>query len=204
MDNINHFGATMGKFQLAKAWLGSLVSAPFDLLAGNVNNPLSVISTIAAGAVVGGSLGFLFGSVPGALAGARLGTYIAGIGNVATMTYSAATKTEDGLTYQASTNIQDNILAGKGRRGDFRDPENKALVSPISGGNFLWNAINVSRANLSQRLYTNIFSDSIEQVHGVFKEDTWSRYSQITSFDIKVYYRFFVHKSTSWMILIEM
>ena len=204
MDNINHFGATMGKFQLAKAWLGSLVSAPFDLLAGNVNNPLSVISTIAAGAVVGGSLGFLFGSVPGALAGARLGTYIAGIGNVATMTYSAATKTEDGLTYQASTNIQDNILAGKGRRGDFRDPENKALVSPISGGNFLWNAINVSRANLSQRIYTNIFSDSIEQVHGVFKEDTWSRYSQITSFDIKVYYRFFVHKSTSWMILKEM
>ena len=198
MDNINHFGATMGKFQLAKAWIGSIISSPIDLLTGASNTPLASIATIAAGALAGAAVGFLFGSVPGAIGGAKMGAFVAGVGEIA----SAGTSTKEGGLTENS--VQDNILAGKGRRGDFRDPENKALVSPISGGNFLWNAFNVSRANLSQRIYTNIFSDSIEQVHGVFKEDAWSRYSQITSFDIKVYYRFFVYKSTAWMILKEM
>ena len=99
---------------------------------------------------------------------------------------------------------EDAIIAGKGRAGDFRDPENKALVSPFNMGEFLWNAWNPSRANLSQRLYTNIYSDAIEAVHDQYKSDFWARYKQLLSFDSEVFYSYWVFRSNSWSVIKEM
>lgn len=99
---------------------------------------------------------------------------------------------------------EDNLLAGKGRAGDFRDPENKALVSPFNMGEFLWNAWNPSRANLSQRLYTNIYSDAIESVHDQYKSDFWARYKNLISWDSETFYSYWAFRSNSWSIIKEM
>ena len=99
---------------------------------------------------------------------------------------------------------EDAIIAGKGRAGDFRDPENKALISPFNMGEFLWNAWNPSRANLSQRLYTNIYSDAIEAVHDKYKSDFWARYKELLSMDSEVFYSYWVFRSNSWSVIKEM
>ena len=206
MDNINHFGAQIGRFQLAKAWMGSFVDAPVDLWqsffqsAFGISNKAALAGIgIASGALLGASIGSLFGPV-GTLVGGAAGGIWAGF----SILKSPATD-ENGLTYNTQEQaMSDNIFGGKGRRGDFRDPENKALVAPVSAGNFLWNAFNVSRGNLSQRLFVNIFSDSIEEIHGMFKDEWWNRWKQLLSFDVKVFYRFFVYKSTAWTIIKEM
>ena len=99
---------------------------------------------------------------------------------------------------------KDNLIAGKGRAGDFRDPENKALVSPFNMGEFLWNAWNPSRANLSQRLYTNIYSDAIESAHDQYKSNFWTRYSNLISWDSEVFYSYWAFRSNSWSVIKEM
>lgn len=99
---------------------------------------------------------------------------------------------------------EDNLIGGKGRAGDFRDPENKALVSPLNMGDFAWNAWNPSRANLSQRLYTNIYSDAIEAVHDQYKSSFWNRYKQLLSMDSEVYYSYWVFRSNTWSVIKEM
>lgn len=206
MDNINHFGAQIGRFQLAKAWMGSFVGAPVDLWQSFFQSAFGISNKavlagigIASGAILGASIGSLFGPV-GTLVGGAAGGIWAGF----SILKSPATD-ENGLTYNTQEQtMSDNIFGGKGRRGDFRDPENKALVAPVSAGNFLWNAFNVSRGNLSQRLFVNIFSDSIEEIHGMFKDEWWNRWKQLLSFDVKVFYRFFVYKSTAWTIIKEM
>lgn len=99
---------------------------------------------------------------------------------------------------------EDSLIGGKGRAGDFRDPENKALVSPLDMGNFLWNVWNPSRANLAQRLYTNIYSDAIEHVHNQYKSTFWQRYSAVTSWDTEVYYSYWVFRSNTWSVIKEM
>ena len=88
--------------------------------------------------------------------------------------------------------------------GDYRDPENKALVSPLNPSDLL-GAWNPSRANLSQRLFTNIYSDAIEAAHNQYKSNLWTRVSMILEFmDSKMFYKYFVFRSTSWSILKEM
>ena len=99
---------------------------------------------------------------------------------------------------------EDNLIGGKGRAGDFRDPENKALVSPLNMGEFAWNAWNPSRANLAQRLYTNIYSDAIEAVHDQYKSSFWNRYKQLLSMDSEVYYSYWVFRSNTWSVIKEM
>lgn len=99
---------------------------------------------------------------------------------------------------------EDNLIGGKGRAGDFRDPENKALVSPLNMGDFAWNAWNPSRANLAQRLYTNIYSDAIEAVHDQYKSSFWNRYKQLLSMDSEVYYSYWVFRSNTWSVIKEM
>ena len=211
MDNINHFGAQMGRFQMAKAWLGAFMGAPVDIVetflasVGVSNSTLrGALSGAAVGAAVGSAAGVWFfgvGGIVGGLIGTAAGFVLGGLFSM----FKSKEVDENLLQYSGEEQaLSDNLFGGKGRRGDFRDPENKALVSPVSAGNFLWNAINVSRGNLSQRIYVNIYSDAIEQIHTEFKSDFWARYSNILSFDMKVFYRFFVYKSTAWQIIKEM
>lgn len=88
--------------------------------------------------------------------------------------------------------------------GDYRDPENKALISPLNPSDLL-GAWNPSRANLAQRMFTNIYSDAIEAAHNQYKSSLWTRVSMILEFmDSKMFYKYYVFRSTSWSILKEM
>lgn len=115
--------------------------------------------------------------------------------------WTSETELEPGKFFDGK---EDNLLGGKGRAGDFRDPENKALVSPFNMGEFLWNAWNPSRANLSQRIYTNIYSDAIEAVHDQYKSDFWARYQNLISWDSEVFYSYWAFRSSSWSVIKEM
>ena len=136
--------------------------------------------------------------------GAQLGrtrAWSSWIGSVLLPSWTSETEYEESKFFDGK---EDSLLGGKGRAGDFRDPENKALVSPFNMGEFLWNAWNPSRANLSQRLYTNIYSDAIESVHDQYKSTFWARYRNLLSWDSEVFYSYWAFRSNSWSIIKEM
>ena len=88
--------------------------------------------------------------------------------------------------------------------GDFRDPEAKPLIAPLNFGDIL-GFFNPSRANLAQRMFTNIYSDAIEAAHNQYKSNLWSRVSLIFDFmDSKLFYKYFAFRSSTWSILKEM
>ena len=88
--------------------------------------------------------------------------------------------------------------------GDYRDPESKRLIAPLNWGDLL-GAFNPSRANLAQRLFTNIFSDAIEGAHDQYKSDLWTRIDHgLEIFDAKMFYKYYAFRSTTWSVLKEM
>lgn len=97
----------------------------------------------------------------------------------------------------------DTIFEGKGRIGDMRDPENKALVAPWSWGDNLFNLWFPTRANAAHRAYMNIFSDVIESVHDDFAT-TLSLWLNLLSWDKAGTWRYFAYKSSPWSIMKEM
>ena len=209
MDNINHFGAQIGRFQLAKAWMGSFVGAPVDLWqsffqsAFGISNKAALAGIgIASGALLGASIGSLFGPV-GTLVGGAAGGIWAGF----SILKSPATD-ENGLTYNTQEQaMSDNIFGGKGRRGDFRDPENKALVAAINWGevSWPWEILNPSRGNLSQRLFMNVYADAVQQVHDDFSSSLLRVLGgMIPGNGEKGLYGFYTYRSSTWSIAKEM
>lgn len=102
---------------------------------------------------------------------------------------------------------KDNILAGKGRAGDFRDPENKALVAAINWGevSWPWEILNPSRGNLSQRLFMNIYADAVQQVHDDFSSSLLRVLGgMIPGNGEKGLYGFYTYRSSTWSIAKEM
>ena len=97
----------------------------------------------------------------------------------------------------------DTIFEGKGRIGDMRDPEDKALVAPWSWGDNIFNLWFPTRANLAQRVYMNIYSDVIESVHDDFST-TLSLWLNLLSWDKAGTWRYFAYKATPWAIMKEM
>lgn len=97
----------------------------------------------------------------------------------------------------------DTIFEGKGRIGDMRDPENKALVAPWSWGDNIFNLWFPTRANLAHRVYMNIYSDVIESVHDDFST-TLSLWLNLLSWDKAGTWKYFAYKATPWAIMKEM
>lgn len=95
-------------------------------------------------------------------------------------------------------------LGGKGQTGDFRDPENKALISPINMGDFILQIHNPSRANSAQRLFTNIYSDAVEFAHDQYVSTWWDRWKNLFSMDTEVFYNYWAFRSNSWSVMKEM
>ena len=95
-------------------------------------------------------------------------------------------------------------LGGKGQTGDFRDPENKALISPINMGDFILQIHNPSRANSAQRLFTNVYSDAIEFAHDQYVSNWWDRWKNLFSMDTEVFYNYWAFRSNSWSVMKEM
>lgn len=106
--------------------------------------------------------------------------------------------TEESL---ANPTERDNSLQGS---GDIRDPENKPLIMPVNFSDGL-SLINISRANLSSRLFTNIHCDAIDMAHDQYRSTFFTRISKgIQWFDSKWFYNYYVFRSTSWSVLKEM
>lgn len=97
----------------------------------------------------------------------------------------------------------DTIFEGKGRIGDMRDPEAKAMVAPWSWGDNIFNLWFPTRANLANRVYMNIFSDVIESVHDQFLTHP-SLWLNLLSWDKSANWRYYAYKSTPWSIMKEM
>ena len=98
----------------------------------------------------------------------------------------------------------DTIFEGKGRIGDMRDPENKALVAPWSWGDNIFNLWFPTRANAAHRAYVNIFSDVIESVHDNFSTDFARSWLALLKIDQAAAWRYFAYKSSPWSIMKEM
>lgn len=189
VDNLSHFGARLdSKWHLTTAVVGSVVK-PLAVL--GAARALPQVAAVASLGLLGSSLLKYFG--------AKIGEDT----NSEGIQYMNTVNGQDGKGFFTSV-FGDNIFRGKGRLGDFRDPENKAMIAPISAGGYLWNIFNLSRGNLSQRVYTNIYAATIEKVHGDYRDTVFSRYSAILSFNRKFKYRFYVVRSTVWVILKEM
>lgn len=90
------------------------------------------------------------------------------------------------------------------KKGDYRDPESKPLVSPMDISNLLF-MFNPSRANLPQRLFTNIYSDAIDAVHDQYSGGLLNRLSKGLQFlDSEYLYSYYAFRSTTWSIIKEM
>lgn len=219
-SNITHFGAVLGNARVASAWVNGVVKGMVQT-GWSVLNPtnwetVDDLRNLWSAAKEGDILGvatsgvdaiatpasFLFG-------GPVVGALVMALSNMHMLSQNGAKNSPDdeAMSYFASESspFKGLLLGGKGREGDFRDPENKALVAPMSGGGLLWNMFNPSRANLCMRLFQNIYSDNIEQVHDTFRDTVYGRYFRgILDWDVKFLYRFYVYRSTAWTVMKEM
>lgn len=98
----------------------------------------------------------------------------------------------------------DTIFEGKGKIGDMRDPENKALVAPWSWGDNIFNLWFPTRANAANRVFMNIFSDVIESIHDTYATDFIRSWLSLFSISKAAAWRYFAYKSTPWSIMKEM
>lgn len=97
----------------------------------------------------------------------------------------------------------DTIFEGKGRIGDMRDPENKAMVAPWSWGDNIFNLWYPTRANLANRVYMNIYSDVIESVQDDFMTHP-ALWLNLLTWDKSANWRYYAYKATPWAIMKEM
>lgn len=202
-ENINHFGARLGSHHLVTPALSRSIAGTASLLF-HVVNPFALAIKVA-------------GWVPGVQQTSLWKFASKYTGQSLTQSAEDSDKTElrgykeyddvDGIVY-ADLQGRDKDLADilyKGSQGDMRDPENKALIAPFAAGNgFLWNMFNLSRGNLRQRVFMNIYSATIEKGHGEFRDDGSTRWSALVSFNRKMFYKFYVLRSTVWTVIKEM
>ena len=134
--------------------------------------------------------------------GASLGRQVFGGGLLGLLNDSDPKEDEEQVDKFGKPIIKDAVTLDN--MGDYRDPESKRLIAPLNWGDLL-GAFNPSRANLAQRLFTNIFSDAIEGAHDQYKSSLWSRIDKGTDFfDAKLFYKYYAFRSTTWSVLKEM